>query len=605
MRNRILKVLPVLLLCMLFVLAPGVKTQAAPPLWIYNCNFNWLNPDPTYVYLDCYGNPGDAINPYVIKDEKDLAALSYFSNVIGYDFGGKYISFAPYNSVLDMAAFEWTPIGCAGTFYGNLIGNGVVIDNLNLGVMGTGQTYPTSGFIGIYKGEASKLYIKNFTIVNTPYDGNSAFMGGFAAIDYGWISCCEVQGSILVKGVPVKKAGGFIGDGSSQQGTDQSVADFSMEFYNSVNSNAYVGGFAGDCGGTIKDCQANWKLQMDDCNMNAIGGFIGYGCSNLDVYRCECNPDVTINNNNELQCLGGFVGYNKGYIRESSSKGTIDVQNSISAKYVGGFVGYNDGASCELCKDKMRIYVIGCKTATVGGFVGYADFSTLYGCSYGGPLLKVEIADYVGGFAGYMYKTTVNRANAFDTSISAANPWGISNMCVGGFAGSTDISKTVACYFNGRIYTDYRTNAGGFIGDCKDGTADSCYAVGNIYTGKDCNAGGFFGKSESMYVVASYASCNLDVQNNCNAGGAIGFAVNTNSIYNLYWNKEKTQTICGNTLPVMYNKAVGNGVYIGNIIGWSDSLMRSSVFVATLNGSQGSITNWSITPNINGGYPVF
>lgn len=649
MKSRILKVLPVLVLCMLFVLVPERETKAttvpgkqvpsitdgakagsrdtvtastnetaisatlaptvmpapAGPIWINNCNFGWLNPDPTFVYIDCYGHTGEYNDPYVIKDEKDLAALSYFSNVMNYDFIGKYISFQSASGVLDMSAFEWTPIGSQSTFYGTLYGNGVVIDNLQLGTLGTGQTYPTSGFIGIFKGEAYKIFIKNFKIVNTPYEGNSAYIGGFAAIDNGWIYDCEVQGYMLVRNVPIKKVGGFIGQGRNQQALDHCLADFDMEFYNVNHSPAYVGGFAGDCDNTVKYCNAYLKLTMEDCNMNSIGGFIGYGYSNLDVYSGMCYPNMKIHNNNDILYIGGFVGCGKGQYYGSSSTGFIDAMNNIFVEEIGGFVGFSDGATYKKCKDKMDIYAVANPSKTIGGFAGYVDSSIMDKCSYSGPAIKADKVDYMGGFLGSACNTTVTNSNVSNTTIIFVNGSGNLDACAGGFAGSTDGGKTIACYFNGKIEADSCMNVGGFTANCYHSTADSCYAVGDIYAGNDSNVGGFFGKSESATVCASYASCNLEVQNNCYAGGAIGYAVNTNNIATLYWNKDKTQRICGSVLPAMYNKAVGNGVYIGNIIGWSDSLMRSNVFVATLNGSLGSITNWSINPSVNGGYPVF
>lgn len=94
---------------------------------------------------DIYGNEGTKEDPYEIKNAKDLAGLSYYSNIVATDsattdFGGKYIDIKA--KKLDLSEHYWYPIGSAQDFKGNIEGNGITLRNVYIG---SAEKYETCG----------------------------------------------------------------------------------------------------------------------------------------------------------------------------------------------------------------------------------------------------------------------------------------------------------------------------------------------------------------------------------------------------------------------------------------------------------------------------
>ena len=250
--------------------------------------------------------------------------------------------------------------------------------------------------------------------------------------------------------------GHFDGDGHTIYGLHQNIE----------NGLDYFGGLFGCTDGAeIKN------IHMNQCSINGIGGYVGSVvgyASRTDVLNCSAYNSY-IRTTGVAAMAGGIVGYagmpigvseNDEHIsRISNCK--IEVVIVESPQYAGGIVGkINDDAyyarylvsNCS-ANNEQYFHV---KGSVSGGIVGEMRFGIVEGCAS---------------------KGIVNGAGQ------------VSNLCVGGIAGSIHGSSVIANSYNrGNVVADFEV-AGGIVG-YSAGNVYNVYNVGEVYS-PDPNSFGY------------------------------------------------------------------------------------------------------------------
>ncbi len=273
---------------------------------------------------------------------------------------------------IDLANKKWTPIGyfepeADGTGTGTagcgiFDGNGKTI--MNLKVDQTGKLRSAGLFGNNSGGSFRNLTICNADIVSDCYAG---ILCGSITND-PTIENCHVSGMVKITDAARGRAGGMVGDASyltakncsanvTINGTGYTGGfvgnAFSCSFENCTvkgkTDGAWsVGGFAGvlfynstaknciadvdvtaydwNCGGfvgwlegektTISDCKSYGKVHSTVSGFaHHCGGFIGGAYNDVNVSKCSCYTEVTIDTPSETSNGGAFLGYDKGNVK--------------------------------------------------------------------------------------------------------------------------------------------------------------------------------------------------------------------------------------------------------------------------------------------------
>lgn len=309
---------------------------------------------------DIYGNEGTKEDPYEIKNAKDLAGLSYYSNIVATDsattdFGGKYIDIKA--KKLDLSEHYWYPIGSAQDFKGNIEGNGITLRNVYIG---SAEKYETCGRVGFF----GSIYgdVKNISIKNSIIYSNSSNAGGFAAIwNGGNIENCSVEGQMY-----------------------------------QIASSSNVGGFIGyhtNAGFSVKNSYAKVSVTAPNIESSSVGGFVGNTNTETTYSHCYATGDVSIQTGN----LGGFVGYsNVSTFDNCIATGNVASGGSSCA---GGFIGRCDDGIQKECGATGNVSSVG---GYVAGFSGYIRSASVYN-SYALGNISSGNNSYAAGFIAYAW----------------------------------------------------------------------------------------------------------------------------------------------------------------------------------------------------------
>ncbi|OYT15932.1 MAG: hypothetical protein B7C24_10380 [Bacteroidetes bacterium 4572_77] len=258
---------------------------------------------------------------------------------------------------------------------------------------------------------------------NMNASGNN--VGGLFGKSHSDIDSCSSSGNI--KGG--SRAGGLIGYGKKN----------SLKNSNSranVECDSTGGGLVGECNSCqIRNCHSNCNVTVSG---NNAGGFAGK--SNSDIDSCSSNGEVRGNKNvggfvgecdstiahshssSRVEAsgnnAGGFTGRNRGQIRNCSSTGDCDGDESV-----GGFSGENEG---KIQNAYSRGMVAG--NGLMGGIVGdNTEKGTVDYCYATGEINAKKPGQNFGGVVGRNSNSEAGFDNNFwdtQTSKKQSSKWG-------------------------------------------------------------------------------------------------------------------------------------------------------------------------------------
>ena len=417
---------------------------------------------------------------------KPLGSMADFAKIgVDADFplDGTYYLSADLN-------LNWMPIGdkdnpFTGVFDGN--GKTITLTAFHADAL-TDKTY--LGIFGYVEGTASqKAEIKNFKLVSSVGDTSTATAG---------------------------QAIGLVAGGAEHATIEDITLSGSFGFES--GKTIYVGGVAGyiQAGTLIKNCSSSLTMNIipgsgsqiyttnASHNPNYIGGFVGMFEGGAGIENCRntgnVTADSTISSTRSGQVkVGGVAGGSyyyafapvdvsyKGYIKNSSSTGTILGKGEGYNTEVGGIAGTTggDGTKIENCYATGTVSSAGTKSGSpyIGGIVGYNYYGAVVSqCYFNGTVIADKSGDNTGGIAGYNSQTT----------------------------GANSIIED--CWSTGTV-TGYR-NAGGIVGENQVNTyIRRCYSIAIVSATDNVDA-------------AANASNNY---RNAGVGGIAGFNASANT----------------------------------------------------------------------------
>ena len=319
--------------------------------------------------------------------QKEVQNLRYISNAqdmvkfrdtvnAGKNFSGKYVELLnniDMSTVCSSTVGSWVPIGAVGTaFAGTFNGNYYNLQNLYINT----NAYL---YLGLFASLPASAIIENLGVTNCYIYGNnsntnSACVGGIAGTSAAMIRRCHVSGHV--------------------------------EFYSNAKK---------------------WT---------AVGGIIGEGVTNSQVYECYNNASVRSTNNtssdgNHNSQAGGIVGYNTHMVNSCYNTGSIYAKGN----------NIRSGGICGVTRTYALInsYSIGSCTGSgsqklIGGICGTNGNSsykagTVSNC-YCGTSTTYSYYYYSGGFksstSGRVTTTNIQGyANTLGAAAWATDSWGI------------------------------------------------------------------------------------------------------------------------------------------------------------------------------------
>ncbi|SES85448.1 GLUG motif-containing protein [[Clostridium] polysaccharolyticum] len=555
---------------------PLIQAQdiATSGCWIDPGNYTkfWFNVSTS---LDVYGNQGTKDNPYEIRTVKDLAGLSYYSNVSNVFFENKYITVTAKS--LDLASHYWYPIGLTNVFCGNFDGGNCVIKNV---FMGTSSSYCTYQYMGLFGRTHGNL--SNLTIDNMIYYSKALQVGGLTAQWLGGsIKNCSANGQITDCGSNSDHAVGGLAGYHATSGTLMEHCHVMVNI--TKENNGYSSSFLGQIGSLIgginisntvvSDCTASGTISVP--LYHNVSGLIGYiNGSNTVISNCNSSTAITSSGSSKVGGLAGSV-YSETSITDSAFTGFINGKNKSR---IGGIAGYiDDTASIKNCYSTAS--VTGTRNCEIGGLIGYCENATISQCFFTGTVTTGECCN-VGGFIGYSVNATVSQ-----------------------------------CFSTGTVTADKDCNAGGFIGYHGNLKVYNSYTTSNISAGSSCSVGGFIGSACQDYVKCNsiiencYASCSIRAGKSSIVGNFYGDTNTdyvTNTFKRCYWNKSCQQIVADEIIPDASKTGVSYNSF-PTVQAASATYMQSDDFVADMNEyvnqATANYSSWTRSDSINDGMP--
>ena len=300
---------------------------------------------------------------------------------------------------------------------------------------------------------------------------------------------------------------------------------------------------------------------------------------------------------------------------ESNFKTIGDNQNA-------GFKGFFDGNNCTISGLKIK------SKAQFIGLFGFAATQSLDSKKI--KIININIATsrfenaqgniYLGSIAGCAQLCDLENCNASSVEIVVST-----SAIAGGITAFNYGNLIEDCSFKGSITsTAAGATLGGIVGGAGQiGTFNRCYADVTISSvGDDCFIGGFAGSTHSE-IINSYSTGTISVSGeNCVAGGFVGGLVTGGNIYNSYsicsMTTENTSStgyfggFAGGALEIVsmsnnyFIDSWSNQIIEDSGIGTekSESEMKASAFVTTLNNNQSPAAWGADLNNDNNGFPV-
>ena len=512
---------------------------------------------------------GTEDDPYIIYDAADLAGLSFLVNGLGsgnisYSFEGKYIEIDKNATDIDLAAYEWTPIGNK---------NSVHDSEAN---PGTGTT--TAWFKGHFDG--NNVPIKNLRITNSDNDVVGLFGYALEAVienvklEDAYISAVDVRLGTYVGGIVALSDGSTVQECTVVSGLITATNDNSK-------TSGYVGGIIGTSGKNLYGAtlQSYNASHVTDCTNGAkiisatqyTGGIVGINggtkSPQTDVYctvtGCINQGQIEVSSGSERFYAGGIAGCNLATI--SNCKNEADVKNTTG--HAAGIAGHFEGKKAYIADD-AHVLIRDCEntgavsgSTSVGGIVGYswsAINATITNCTNSGTISScpgIIGSPAVGGIAGRVGSsggkfTITNCVNTGSVSgETSGNPSSnTSASTAGGLVGTLYTSSVLSSCYNTGAVTNYaeqsdsllESAAGGLAGSVgTDSVVQGCYNVGEV---EGYRVGGLFGASAAWNSSAPQlkACYNIGTLTGTIVGGVLGSVMSGCLIPTItdctYWN---------------------------------------------------------------------
>ena len=281
----------------------------------------------------------DANGVYQISSGAELAWFAQQVNK-----GGNAKISAVLTNDIELAGFEWTPIGMNSwgkKFAGSFDGQGHKISNLFINYIGTNTQIPYKGLFGYVEGSNSKhAVIQNLTVqgnivLTSSKNVSGAYSGGvIGRADYADITNVHSEVNVTVKRVGGNwdNLGGLVG-----------YANYSTTIKDCSNSGdvtgyRYAGGIAGTLYGNsfVINCTNSGKVTGADTGVAGIAGNVSNGCA---IKACS-NSGIIKSTGTNVGGIGGDVAnaeisncYNSGKVICSQVYGSV-VGNVSNAKAV-------------------------------------------------------------------------------------------------------------------------------------------------------------------------------------------------------------------------------------------------------------------------------
>lgn len=228
----------------------------------------------------------------------------------------------------------------------------------------------------------------------------------------------------------------------------------------------YIGGIAGVCSGTIRDCTNNAIIYTGYSYIGGIAGTISNQTSIGNLDGCINNGDIKPAYRAEY--VGGICGYSNAHnynkeitIKTCKNTGTISLKADARNKYIGGIFGgsyrsNNRVVNIEI-SDCINEGVVANGYQAIGGIIGitaYFDKCVVLKCTNFGTIqaqdrIGNDISPnlgWIGGIAG------VGDTGNFYGCINAGNISG-NNASMGGLFGTSGNRSIVNCYNVGKVET--------------------------------------------------------------------------------------------------------------------------------------------------------
>ena len=375
---------------------------------------NWS--DDTYADTQWYD---ESETEFILKDAADLAGLAKLVNE-DKTFKGKTVNLLA-NTVYDISAHEWTPIGtgtrddsgitsASNTFNGTFNGNGATISGLTI-TSNSSDKDNAVGFFGIVSsGTVENLDFTNVnisvsnsemagTIIGMMVDGatvKNCTVGSDSDEDTSFITASRGNGGIVgrmtisgtidsctnyanVKAIGTEgNTGGIIG-AAYYTGTGKTMTISGCHNHGTVESAGVgVGGIVGLSAANISNCSNNASVSG---NGASIGGIVGEQQNYGSITECVNNGEVVNKSNNNMDYgIGGIVGWTRYSGADSAYplKAPISITDCVNNGDVstngtgaGGIVGmaYHN-ITVESCESGMSGNIVIKGSNFVSGLVG-------------------------------------------------------------------------------------------------------------------------------------------------------------------------------------------------------------------------------------------
>lgn len=274
----------------------------------------------------------DANGVYQISNGAELVWFAQQVNK-----GGNAKISAVLTNDIELAGFEWTPIGMNSwgkKFAGSFDGQGHKISNLSIDYIGTNTQVPYKGLFGYVEGSSSKhAVIQNLTVQGNMVLTSSknvigAHSGGvIGRVDYADITNVHSEVNVTVKRVGGNwdNLGGLVG-----------YANNSTTIKNCSNSGdvtgyRYAGGIAGNLSGnsSIINCTNSGNVTCAGSGAAGMAANVGNGCA---ITACSNSGTIKSTGAN----VGGIAGdVAKAEISNCYNSGKIDCSQSTSGAVAG------------------------------------------------------------------------------------------------------------------------------------------------------------------------------------------------------------------------------------------------------------------------------
>ncbi len=272
----------------------------------------------------------------------------------------------------------WTPIGNYNNRYTGIFdGDGHRISGLIFN--NSNQDY--AGLFGYVKGVKDGDETVGGIVKNVGLEGGSItgkdFVGGVAGENGGTITSCYYTGDVTGNDY----TGGVAGENGGTVTNCYNTGD--------VSGNDFVGGVVGDnYSGTVANCYNTGDVSGN----NMVGGVIGDNPGGT-VANCYNTGDVSGNN-----FVGGVVGSN---IYNSSVENCYNTGDVSGNDFVGGVVGNNNSTVTNCCYDRNTCVITGASESNNWKAVGTGTLDTVTGLTTAEMTAGTYTSDKVTNMPGF------------------------------------------------------------------------------------------------------------------------------------------------------------------------------------------------------------